>query len=102
MLRIYLFIPIGSVDCYLGDVKVLKPSGDIDLVSEFTFPPLGYYLDMEPSEAKDLFDITHYANNYDYGQCSDIRVQLPVHFRNTIMPGDFRSVPEILRDKGYI
>jgi len=77
--------------------KLDAVTGGISVMSELTFPPLGYLLSLQ-GEVPDsrLFEITHFAR-FDYGQFEVMELRLPVMQTHMWFPGDYRPKDEILR-----
>ena len=70
--------------------------GEVSIMSEFSFPPLGYLLTLkgEPPDER-LFEITHFAR-FDYGEFAVMELRLPVMETHMWIPGDYRSKADIL------
>lgn len=80
----------------------LFSSRKITLMSEITYPPLGYLItiDSEPPDNR-LFEITHFST-YDYNEFKVMTLKLPVLPTHLVYPGDYRTKKEILEqaDRG--
>jgi hypothetical protein len=76
--------------------KLDTTTGDVQLLSEVAFPPLGYVMTLkgEPPDGR-LFEITHFAR-FDYQEFAVMELRLPVMPTHLWFPGDYRTKAEIL------
>lgn len=74
-------------------------TGEVQLMSEIVFPPLGYMMtiDSRPPDGR-LFEITHFAR-FDYGQFEVMELRLPVLPTHLWIPGDYRTREEIRQQR---
>lgn len=93
---VYIFILRGSIARYFGVAGILnfKPN-DIRLLSELSFPPFGYVLELNPKERNKYCDITNFANIYTYNDQQSIKLKIPVYESNTPFPGDYRTKQQV-------
>jgi hypothetical protein len=97
--RFYLYYNAGNRSRMIGGSGMLDiETGKIRVLSEVTFPPLGYVL-MFSGEAPDprLVDITHFSRSL-YNDYRDVSLRLPVLPVYTQYPGDYRDGETVLRE----
>jgi hypothetical protein len=70
----------------------------LNILAEIVHPPFGYVLSLQ-GELHDgrPTEITHFAN-YEYDDRATVPLRVPSLPTLWIMPGDYRSAPEIHRD----
>lgn len=97
--RIYCYYNIEGSKRYIGYSVVGKiDTGEINRLTEITFPPFGFVLSIDsgPPDPR-LTDITHFAN-FSYNDWTDHYqrfITLPTFLPNS--PGDYRSKEEITK-----
>jgi hypothetical protein len=98
-LRVFMYLNVGRLFRSLGITAV----GDLEhhttnLMSETSFPPFGYVLTIRsPPPDRRLVEITHFTC-YKYREWKGIWLRIPFLPVNTWVPGDYRTLEEVLRD----
>lgn len=96
---IYLYLLLGGITRYVGIASILqlKNTGNfIRVLSEFSAPPFGYVLEINPKSKEEYCDITFFANNFRYDQKVDLSLKMPVYECNTYFPADYRTKKEVI------
>ena len=93
---IYLFILRGSIARYMGIAGIIDfRSSVVRLLSELSWPPFGYVLELNPKEKNQYCDITNFANIYSYEDQKTITLRIPVYESNTQFTGDYRTKQQV-------
>lgn len=96
--RFYVYYNTSRIHRCLGVTARLNigMGKNIDLISEFAFPPFGYVMTIDTKVKPDnrLFEITHFSG-YSYNQRKVMTVKLPLLPVNTVFPADYRTQKEI-------
>lgn len=98
-LRIFMYLNVGRLFRSMGITAMLGPNyHSPTLISETSFPPFGYVLTIRsPPPDKRLVEITHFTS-YKYGDWKDMWLRIPFLPVNTWVPGDYRTLDQVLRD----
>lgn len=97
----YIYIFKGEILRRLGIVVIGNIQSDpfkIRTVSEISTPPFGLVLEFQPKDKKGLYDITFFANEFDYDQQATISLKIPVYESNTYFPIDYRTKKQVVTD----
>jgi len=80
----------------IGNVldKDFKPR----VISELSSYPFGFILEFKPKDKKGFYDISYFANDFDYNQSATIKLSIPVYEVNTWFPLDYRKREEVVND----
>lgn len=80
-------------------LNVMFSENSLRTVAYMDLYPLGFILELNPSEEKFKYvqDITNIATDYEYNFKGTIHMTLNILERNTIFPADFRTKEEIIK-----
>lgn len=100
-IRLFVYYALGPHIRSTGVMASLNlDEGSHTLLSEITFPPFGYVMTYgdEPPDAR-LIEITHFARS-PYGESTLSELPLSALETHTLIPGDYRSRDQVLREAG--
>lgn len=66
------------------------------VLSELSAPPFGFVMEFRPDQSQRRSNILFFAN-YHYDDCTNLRLEIPVHSCYSPLPGDFREQEEIMQ-----
>ncbi len=90
----------GSLSKYLGiQTKINFETGEVNHISELTFPPFGYVMEIEPKKPSLYRDISNFVN-YSYDESDkNMTIEVPILESNTYFVGDYRTKQEIIETR---
>ncbi|MDP4038859.1 MAG: hypothetical protein Q8P54_02775 [bacterium] len=99
---IFMYALKGNISRYagisfMGSFSIKKPR----ILSELSAPPFGYVLEFSPNRETiptDYYEVTFFANKFNYDSRISLPVELPILENNTPLPADYRSKEDILKD----
>ena len=77
-------------------MAICLKNGIIKMIDEIDLYPFGFYLSLSDSKENET-DITEFIN-CGYDDILDVEMIMNVHEKNNIVPMDFRTKEEIIRD----
>lgn len=97
---LFLFILKSNYGRSAGVTPILKTdTGSSRVVSEFTWFPFGYVLELNPKYIKKEYcDITFFLNKFNLDDKRSINLTLPIRECHSILPTDYRTKEEIFED----
>lgn len=97
-IRIYAFYTLTERPRRSGVAGRFSLSGDRQVFSEISFPPIGYIMTIDsPPPHKGLTEISSFAN-YGYNAWRNIPIKMDVLPVYSWLPSDFRSKDQMLAD----
>ena len=94
--KIYMYLLKNFYNGYTGLMALCLKNGTIKMIDEIDLYPFGFYLSLSDSKENET-DITEFIN-CGYDDILDVEMIMNVHEKNNIVPMDFRTKEEIIRD----
>jgi len=95
-----MYINASKLSKYIGVCAILK-GNEVEAVSEISLLPFGFVLRLDPKNMDGFVDITGWLD-YQYDDKVDLEITIPVYDSNTVLPLDFRSKDEVLKQAGLV
>jgi hypothetical protein len=94
-LRLFCYLVANTAGRATG-VQVIGGGEKLRMVSEFAFWPVGWVLGFDKEPDPKLYEVTHWATDYGYGERRSLVLRLPCLPVSTMQPLDFQT-PEQTR-----